>query len=251
MKFSDETLMAYADGELDLVARAEIEAAMAEDPAIARAVERHRAFAARVRSAYGGVLEEPVPERFADLVKGPVAAPVVDLAAKRAERAESRATIGRWRLPQWTALAASLAVGLFVGMLVMRGPSAPYEESAAGLVARGELDDALTQQLAGSVGTGRVRVGISFRDRGGAYCRTFHLEREAPLAGLACRSGEEWKLQLLAAASVHEGELRPAAAMPMAVLHAVDAAIEGEPLDAAAEAAARDAGWLTTPDVTE
>jgi hypothetical protein len=31
--------------------------------------------------------------------------------------------------------------------------------------------------------------------------------------------------------------------MPMAVLQAVDSAIQGEPLDAAAEAAARDSGW--------
>ena len=31
--------------------------------------------------------------------------------------------------------------------------------------------------------------------------------------------------------------------MPIPVLHAVDAAIDGEPLDAAAEARARDAGW--------
>jgi hypothetical protein len=31
--------------------------------------------------------------------------------------------------------------------------------------------------------------------------------------------------------------------MPLAVMHAVDASIDGEPLDAAAEAAARDAGW--------
>ncbi len=251
MRFSDETLMAYADGELDLVTRAEIEAAMADDPAVARAVERHRALAARVKSAYSGALEEPVPERIEALVKGPVAQRVVDLASKRSERAEARAPMSRWQLPQWSALAAAVALGLFVGLLVMRGPSAPYEESAAGLVARGALDEALTQQLAGSVGTGRVRVGMSFRDRGGGYCRTFQMQREAPLAGLACRSGEEWKLQVLAAASAQDGELRPAAAMPMAVLHAVDAAIEGEPLDAAAESAARDAGWRTTPDVTE
>jgi hypothetical protein len=31
--------------------------------------------------------------------------------------------------------------------------------------------------------------------------------------------------------------------MPLTVLHAIDARIAGEPLDAAAEAAARDAGW--------
>ncbi len=70
MKFSDEMLMAYADGELDLVARAEIEAAMARDPEVARAVERHRATAAQIRGAYDGVLAEPVPRRLAALVVG-------------------------------------------------------------------------------------------------------------------------------------------------------------------------------------
>ena len=243
MKFSDEMLMAYADGELDLVSRAEIEAAMAADPEVARAIARHRALAARVQSAYRGVLDEPLPAKLASLAGQPVTMPVVDLAAKRSAREAARAAPGRWQLPQWSALAASLALGLFVGVLLMREPGGPYEETADGLVARGALDAALTRQLAGSLGTGGPRVGISFRDRGGAYCRTFHVQQEAPLAGLACRSGVEWKLQVLAAAAPHEGELQQAAAMPMAVLQAVDAAIEGEPLDAAAETAARDAGW--------
>ncbi len=158
---------------------------------------------------------------------------------------------GGSRLPQWAALAASVAIGLFVGVLLMRGPAAPYEETAGGLVARGKLDEALTSQLASAPAGAGVRVGISFRDRGGDYCRTFHMHREAPVAGLACRSGEEWKLQVLAAATAQQGELRPAAAMPMAVLHAVDAAIDGVPLDAAAESAARDAGWRKAANVAE
>ena len=37
MKFSDETLMAYADGELDEAGRAEIERALDADPALANA----------------------------------------------------------------------------------------------------------------------------------------------------------------------------------------------------------------------
>ena len=229
MKFSDEMLMAYADGELDLVARAEIEAAMARDPKVAEAVERHRALAARLRPAYDAVLEEPVPERLAELVAAP--------------RGAAAMTVGRWRLPQWSAIAASVVVGLFAGVLLMRGGGAAYEETATGLVARGELDKALTLQLASAGDVAGVRIGISFRDREGGYCRTFHMHREAPVAGLACRSGGEWRLQVLATAPAHEGELRPAAALPMAVLHAVDAAIDGVPLNAASEAAARDAGW--------
>ncbi|MGH8251966.1 MAG: anti-sigma factor family protein [Steroidobacteraceae bacterium] len=251
MKISDEMLMAYADGELDLVAGAEIEAAMAADPAVARIVERHRALAGRVQEAYRGVLGEPVPERLASLVAKPPAGAVVDLAAKRDERESAPAQPGRLRLPQWSALAASLALGLLLGLLLTRGPSAPYEETTAGLVARGELEQALTTRLASASGPSAVRVGISFMNRSGGYCRTFHMQHETALAGLACRAGEAWRLQVLAAAPKHEGELRAAAAMPMAVLQAVDSAIDGEPLDAAAESAARDAGWQAPRDVAE
>jgi hypothetical protein len=250
MKFSDETLMAYADGELDLVSRVEIEAAMATDPEIARAVERHRGITARVQGAYQGVLEEPVPERLAALVSAPAAAPVVRLADHRAEK-ELSAAAHRPRLPQWAAIAASLTIGLMVGLLVTRESAPPWQESGDGLVARDDLDYALSTQLAGGTAVEDVRIGISFRDREGAYCRAFHLQRKAPLAGLACRAGAEWRLQVLAVAAKQEGELQPAAAMPMAVLQAVDAAIDGEPLDAAAEVAARDAGWQTPPDVAE
>lgn len=251
MKFSDEMLMAYADGELDLVSRAEIEAAMAADPEIARIVERHRALAARVQSAYQGVLDEPVPAKLASLVAEPVTAPVVDLASRRAAEVAARARESQWRLPQWSALAASVALGAMIGILVMRGEPLPYEETTDGLIARGDLDVALTRQLAGSLGTGKPQVGISFRHHDGAYCRTFHLQQQAPLAGLACRRGDTWKLEVLAAAQPHQGELQPAAAMPMAVLQAVDAAIEGEPLDAAAETAARGAGWQSPGNVAE
>ena len=252
MKFSDEVLMAYADGELDQVARAEIEAAMATDPEVARAVERHRAFAANVRGAYQSVLEEPVPARLAALASADDEAtaemPIVQLGERRAERERraekaAAAAAARPRLPQWAAIAASLAIGLLVGLFALREPAVPWEESGAGLVARGDLDRALTTQLAGEAEVAAVRVGISFRNRQGGYCRAFHLQREAPLAGLACREDGDWRLQVLTAAAKQEGELRPAAAMPMAVLQAVDAAIDGEPLDAAAEAAAREAGW--------
>jgi len=245
MKFSDEMLMAYADGELDLVARAEIETAMTDDAAIARIIERHRALRSRVQAAYAGVLDEPVPAPLSALVAPPVTAPVVDLAARRSAAAgtASPAPLRRWALPQWSAMAAAVALGLFVGMFMMRGPEAPYAGSGAGLVAKGELAWALTGQLAADEGAGAVRIGVSFRDHSGEYCRTFRMQQEAPLAGLACRAGDEWKLQVLAAAAPEEGELRGAASMPMAVLQAVDASIDGEPMDAPAEIAARDAGW--------
>jgi hypothetical protein len=246
MKFSDEMLMAYADGELDLVARAEIEAAMARDPEVARAVERHRALAARVHTAYDGILEEPVPERLATLASAPGDARVVGLAARRAERAapeQRKIALGRWELPAWSAAAAAIFVGVLLGVAIARGPASPYEETAAGLVARGALAEGLSSQLASAPEKSAVHIGTTFRDRSGDYCRTFHYQRGTPTAGLACRSGEEWRIEVLAAAASQQGELRPATAMPLVVLQMVDAKISGEPFDASQEEAARDAGW--------
>jgi hypothetical protein len=48
-----------------------------------------------------------------------------------------------------------------------------------------------------------VSIGSSFRDRSGAYCRTFRLQHEVSFAGLACRLGENWRL-LAAATPVEE-----------------------------------------------
>jgi len=242
LKYADETLMAYADGELDAATRAEIEAEIARDPGLARAVERHRALAARVRGAYAAELEEPMPARLASLADKP-AAPVADLAARRAGR---RIGAGRWQLPAWSALAASLMVGLFVATLVMRGPGAPYEDVDGVLVARGELDAALTNELASRPASAGVSIGVSFRDREGGYCRTFRLQQESPVAGLACRSGGDWQVRTLAESAGQDGEVRTASSMPLAVLQAVDATIDGEPLDATAEASARDAGWKSS-----
>ena len=248
MKYSDDVLMAYADGELDAATRAEIEAAIARDPELARAVERHRAMAARIRHAYAGVLEEPVPERLAALAEKSAGLPVGDLAAKRIKR---RGGAARWRVPQWVAVAATLVVGIFIGVLILREPAAPYDDVGGVLVARGALDEALTTELASRPGKSGVSIGISFRNREGAYCRTFHLQQDEPVAGLACRSGDQWQMRVLAEAPAQGGEIRGATAIPLAVLKAVDAAIAGEPLDAAAEAAARDAGWRSAENRAE
>ncbi len=64
MTLSDETLMAYADGELDSAQRAEVEAAMALDPEIARRVEQHRALRKQFSATYDRVLLETVPDRL-------------------------------------------------------------------------------------------------------------------------------------------------------------------------------------------
>jgi len=112
VNYDDETLMAYADGELDAALTAEISAAMETDPVLAQRVERHRALRTQVAGAYATVLEQPVPERLLAAANGP-AAPRLAGDSPRGEVAQfpGRAplTEGRpWGGREWLALAASL-----------------------------------------------------------------------------------------------------------------------------------------------
>jgi hypothetical protein len=117
------------------------------------------------------------------------------------------------------------------------------------LVARGALAEALQRETAAQSqrSSATVRLGTSFVAQDGTYCRSFELAPRA-LAGLACRDGSQWQVQVLAAATPAadaSGAYRQAgSALPPAVLAAIDARIgEHAPLDAAAEAAALQRGW--------
>jgi hypothetical protein len=226
--------MAYADGELDPAERAAIEQAMRTDPALAAAVERHRALRADVAAAFAGILDEPVPARLQP--PAPAPANVVSLEAAREKRTERR----RWSWPEWGALAATLVVGVLAGRMVPGGAPA-IAGNGNQVVARGELASALDRQVGGK-GDGAVKVGVSFAARDGAYCRGFVMGASA---GLACREGGQWRIPVLTETEKEAagGYRQAGSALPPAVLDAIDARIADKPLDAAEEEAARARGW--------
>ncbi|MCS0631493.1 hypothetical protein NX786_19370 [Telluria mixta] len=232
MTYSDDTLMAYADGELDPAERAAIEQAMRTDPAIAAAVERHCALRMDVAAAFAGILDEPVPARL----QPPAPANVVSLEAAREKRTERRG----WSWPEWGALAATLVVGVLAGKMIPGGGPA-IAGNGNQVVARGELASALDRQVGGKT-DGTVKVGVSFAARDGAYCRGFVMGASA---GLACREGGQWRIPVLTEAEKEAsgGYRQAGSALPPAVLDAIDARIAGKPLDAAGEEAARARGW--------
>jgi anti-sigma factor RsiW len=274
MTLSDEILMAYADGELDAAQRAEVEAAMAADPDVARRVERHRALRRQFSATYDRVLLETVPDRLiAATRKTPTQTPaetvselkkrgatVTDLrrvrAARKAEAAEAAAATKRaqpprppWGWFEWGAMAASLATGAIIAYLVIQSPQDGRFSTVRGqLVAQADLDLALSHQLASDPIPGSdVRIGVSFKSKTGERCRTFLVKGAQPVGGLACRAGGEWQIQVVANAERSPGPdagyQQAGAQMPAAVLTAAQNAIDGEPFDAEAEIAARARGW--------
>jgi hypothetical protein len=265
MKYSDETLMAFADGELDAATRSAIEQAMRQDPAIAQRVAQHQALRADVFAAFFPVLDEPVPPMtHAPLLQKaapPRGGTVIQLAAVRASKGQAQAvpvkSAPRWPWPMWGALAATLVVGVVAGRfalpLLEGEPSLPMAALGKGgtLRAQGKLASALTHQAANDAGSG-VKIGLSFVSNQGNYCRSFVLAgavSKSPMAGLACQggSGVGWRIAAIAE------EVQPASApgsyrmagaeMPPAILAAIDQRIAGQALDAAAEQQALRRGW--------
>lgn len=218
----EERLIAYVDGELSAAERVTFEAELAADPRLAAQVEQQRRLRERIAAAYAPVIEEPLPDRLL-------------MAALAANDRRG------FRPMHWAAVAASLVAGVLVGL------AAPDDRGGLtvrdGVVtARADLAEALDERLASE--TAPIRVGLSFRDAQGAYCRTF---QSAPdrVAGVACREDGRWVARTTTAWSArHTPEYRTAGAdIPPAVLASVDEMIAGDPLDAAAERAARARNW--------
>ncbi len=246
MTYDEETLMAYADGELDEATRAGIAAALEKDPELARRVEKHRAMRAGISKAFASVLGEPVPEKLEAAARGAGrSSPAERGKVVRFPSRGTRAPSPPWRVREWTALAASLALGMFLSWRFI-GPGGADIVSADGtLVARGDLARALDIQLASDqAADSPVLIGLTFKSKEGGYCRTFAL-RSSSTAGVACREEDGWRIPATQSVTVQGGDVRQAAAsLTPAILASVAERAEGEALDAAEEMAARDGGWL-------
>jgi anti-sigma factor RsiW len=247
VNLSEETLMAYVDGELDGSTREQVAKAVAADPEVARRVAAHQALRGKLRAGFAPVLEEPVPARLLSLVHGAQSgAKPPQVLPFRTRPALQRSWL------QWTSLAASFVLGALVWHFTMRlNSSGPITANQGEFVASGALEKARNGQLAADQEqSAAVQIGVSFISRQGPYCRTFRLRGSAAAAGLACHENQGWTVQVLARepAAPAQGQYRQAASdMAPAVLRAVTDSIAGDPLDAAAEAQARASGWQAKP----
>jgi hypothetical protein len=227
----DEKFFAWLDGELAPDEAAEMQAKVAADPKLSQLAEQHRSFGARLKGAFDPIVELTVPARLGDALRPSVE--VIDFAAAKRTRSIPS-------LPQWAAIAATLAVGISIGTIIPKGAGAPVEVQGGAMYAAAGLNQALDTQLA-SAPAGDVRIGLTFRDQAGEICRSFTQQASS---GLACRSGGRWKLKgMFAVPEGQASDYRMAAGMDPNLAALVDSAMTGEPLDAAQEKAAKEKGW--------
>lgn len=222
-------LIAWLDGELAPAEAVAVAAAVAADPALAAKADAHRRLKARFAAAFSPLLEEPVslPDRKP--------AAILSLAEARAARDNAPASRSAPRWGWSGALAASLIVGLLVGHELPRAGGIGDQPGALSLSS--QIADALDSQSAGQAGA--VQVALSFRDKAGAYCRSFSA---AHIGGVACHEGGSWRLRYAAPVAAPQAAYRMAGENG-ATMQVIEAMIAGDPLDAQAEQKARAAHW--------
>jgi len=234
--YSDETLMAFADGELAAV----------EAEAVAQAVERDPSLAARVEAlAEGRRLTKQAFAAYVPSESGALEARIRAMATKAAAKPEPvvrapAANDNRWILRAAAAAVAGIACAV-AGYMAGASRPATVLQLAAGDAAPDAVAQALSSTPSGGSsdlpGGARFEAVASFRV-GDTLCREFRLVSgaDATLA-IACHTSGEWTSSFaLLTASGGSGYV-PASGVGALDAYLVEAEA-GDPLDAAAEAAA-------------
>lgn len=232
--FDDETLMAFADGELDAATSQRLETALETDDALAERLAVFLDTRLAVASAMKPLIDEPVPDALAASVRrmaeaaNEKSAGAVENNVLAFQRAE-KPVVTRSRQPWLMPVAASiLAVVTGVGgYMAGRGSVEP------GASPERALSAALDRQPSGSdVTLGQseaLHLVSSFIDGRGELCREYELKRQnEATVTVACRSNGAWVTRLALSSPRVDGYV-PASSQE--TIDAYLASIEaGEPL---------------------
>ena len=243
MNFDDETLMAFADGELDEVTAMRVAGAVADDGEIAARVEMFRSTRSIMSDVMKPVASEKVPADLARSVAAMIerearndtaASNVTPLEARRARPRK----VADWLMPVAAMLVLALggAGGYFAGSALQ--PHVPAEFAS---IDDPDIIRALSEIPSGRAvdvpGTGRtIEPVLSFRLEDGTLCREYKLKGPDArgVVSIACLEQDRWTTHLLMAATRPEEGFVPAGSAEtidayLASIHA------GSPLDGDAE----------------
>ncbi|TCO73322.1 hypothetical protein [Rhodovulum euryhalinum] len=241
--FSDETLMAYADGALDPAEAARVGAAVAADPALARRLALFSGTRDVLARAAAARPEAPVPDALMARVRATIE-------AGRAG-AETDATVVPLRRPSvpprpfrpmaiaaGLALALGLAGGVLVGLSLGDGVPGGLRIATLGTRGLAEALSGLPSGARAAVADGEVAIIASFRNADGELCREFELDaaERATVVSVACREAAGWQTRFAVVAGAVDTGYAPASSLETldSYLAAIGAGAPLAPLDEAA-----------------
>ena len=247
-EFTDEELMAYADGELAEDRASALDVALSESTELADRLALFVDTRAIAKDAWDPMLQDPVPEHLVQRVRDLAASDQQrqtggdDTIIAFPQRAPLQADVPVWKLPLAAGLA--LAIGLGAGVMLSqdRGTGVSGIEIAAFADARivAALDTVPSGEAAVLADGARVAPITTFYDGAQTLCREFEFDRAdgMTIVSVACQRDGQWDVQMaVAAAAATNTGYAPASSLDTldAYLSANDA---GPPLDPEAEAAA-------------
>jgi negative regulator of sigma E activity len=186
----DEMLMAYADGELDAVNAAVVEAEIAKDEHLRETVRLFRESRRLAEAAFASAEEEPVP---------PALEAAIRAAARRARTAKVIPFPLKLELVSWTrrALPLAAAIALAIGL-----GSAWWHYRSSGDSLASVLDSTPSGQSV-QLADATVTPTATFRDGKARWCRQFQRAGSNPGGGIACRQPDgSWAIEAMVAADV-------------------------------------------------
>lgn len=206
-EFDDETLMAFADGELDEAQSQALEEALATDDALAERLAVFLDSRRLVGDALKPLIDEPVPEallvsvrRMAEDAQRAADKPQDNVVAFQPRQQSVAAR--RWLMPLAASVVAVITgiIGFSVGRM---GP--PAADSGA------EIASALDREASGKDvaldASGKVlHVIATFRDERGDVCREYEVKEPASRTlTIACRQQGGWTTRLALTAPTADG----------------------------------------------
>lgn len=252
--FDDETVMAFADGELDEATASALERALAHDEELALRVamfaETRALAAAELSSAHEGAVPEELRAsvaRMVDAAREREAAdrPAAIVPLRRAANDPGRRPGFRFMVPLAASLVA-VAAGIGGYALGTTGEAPSPGLSIAGLTVEG-LPEALDKTMSGDTAAlagpnSRFRAIATFRDEADQLCREFEVDQAGKtVVSVACRDEAQWQVNFAVVAPGDGDGYAPASSLDAldAYLSAIGA---GEPMAADEEGEALTGG---------
>lgn len=255
--FDDETLMAFADGELDHEMSEVIEKAMQSDEALALRIKAFAETRSLAQRSFKPLIDEPVPDylfsnveamlKEGDTLSNPEETSDNDasvVAFKPAKREKKNSPYSHLFMP----IAASIAIVAagIAGFAIGKSTQAPRtgELQVAEFNQPGLLDALKTvasgEEMALSETGDRFRVVASYRDIDNGLCREFEVDQKdrSTFVSVACIEDGTWKLHFtVAAVSQSDDGYAPASSLDSLNAY-LDAVGAGEPMSVRDEAEA-------------
>lgn len=264
--FSDEQLMAFADGELDDATVMQIEAAMEADDDLVARVAMFIETRSAAHDALRPMLDEPVPDALLAAVQGMVArheqekqqksAPQTELAqSDKAGKKEAEIIAFRSKprkvffAANWSSAAAAMILAAITGLGGYVMGLGTTQNSASSAITLASLTAPKVQQQLQNTPSGEIialdrekstmQITASFRDGQNQLCREFSLSGsdKSGYVAVSCYHQDAWQLRFALASQQDTESYIPASAQETVDVY-LQSISAGAPLSAEEEKAA-------------